>query len=177
MPTILLQEIRDLLTAFLTAINTKIEQALAALSSISETASNIKNNTDDIKEDTDSLVSTTQSIDGKLDVLSSLSDKLDVLEDIKDNTGVVLTPINNIKIDADSIKADAAIIASNTTVVKNGISSIATAAGQAAAFDEDTATNTQNIYDKIVTIASDTTQQRADLSQIITILNDINSKL
>ena len=177
MPTILLQEIRDLLTAFLTAINTKIEQALAALSSISETASNIKNNTDDIKEDTDSLVSTTQSIDGKLDVLSSLSDKLDVLEDIKDNTGVVLTPINNIKIDADSIKADSAIIASSTTVIKNNISSIATAAGQAAAFDEDTATNTQNIYDKIVTIASDTTQQRADLSQIITILNEINSKL
>ena len=42
MPTVLLQEIRDLLTAFLTAINTKIEQALSKLDSLKDTADEIK---------------------------------------------------------------------------------------------------------------------------------------
>ena len=57
------------------------------------------------------------------------------------------------------------------------MSTISTNCGKTAAFTEDTATNTLNIYDKIVTIASDTTDIRATNRAIIDILNQIYDKL
>ena len=53
------------------------------------------------------------------------------------------------------------------------MSTIATNTGTAASFDEDVATNTLNCYNKLVTIASDTTQMRADNQQIISLLQQI----
>ena len=61
--------------------------------------------------------------------------------------------------------------------LKNLATTIATNTGAAAASDDATATNTHNIYNKIVTMASDTTQMRADNQTIISILNQIYDKL
>ena len=57
------------------------------------------------------------------------------------------------------------------------MATIATNTGTCATYDEDTATNTLNIYNKITTIASDTTQMRADNQTIIAILNQIYDKM
>ena len=76
MPTVLLREIRDLLTAFLTAINTKIEAMLEKIGNIEEDVDNMATDVSDIKDDaaaiktnSDSLPvieTNTTSIDGKL---------------------------------------------------------------------------------------------------------------
>lgn len=188
MPTVLLQEIRDLLTAFLTAINQKIEALLDKVSNIDENVDDIKDDVHDIKgdvhdikEDCDHIPSidiSTQSIDTKL---TNTNLKLDTangyLSDIKDNTGSLVTPVGQIKNNTD-------ILAANSTPMKNDIHDISqymnvisTNTGKCAAFTEDTATNTQDIYDKIVTMASDTTQIRANGATIIAILNQIYDKL
>ena len=83
-------------------------------------------------------------------------------DDIKDNTAAVITPINNIKSNTDAINTSSATTASNTTAIMNQAVTIGTNSGRAAAFAEDCANNTLDIKDKVVTIASDTTQIRAD---------------
>ena len=57
------------------------------------------------------------------------------------------------------------------------LATIATNTGSTAASTDDTATNTLNTYNKVVTIASDTTQMRADMSTIIGLLQDIYAKM
>ena len=95
----------------------------------------------------------------------------DPIPDIRDNTGAIITPITQIKTNTDSIKTDVTQIKTDTGIIKNNVNSIATSAGSAAAFAEDCATNTLDIVDKVTTIASDTTQIRADQ---ITLDNDLD---
>ena len=95
----------------------------------------------------------------------------DPIPEIRDNTGAIITPITQIKTNTDSIKTDATQIKTDTGIIKNNANSIATSAGSAAAFAEDCATNTLDIVDKVTTIASDTTQIRADQ---ITLDNDLD---
>lgn len=175
--TKLLQQIRDYLYQMLAQID-------QYLSDISEDVEDIRDNTAvlpdmanniaDIKTNSDSLPdieTATESADTKLTTTNA------TLSDVRTNSGAIITPINNIKLNTDAIKADTASIAADTTTIKNNINTIATAAGTAAAFDEDIATNTLNIYDKMVTCVSDTTQMRADMATIISILNLIYDKL
>ena len=95
----------------------------------------------------------------------------DPIPEIRDNTGAIITPITQIKTNTDSIKTDVTQIKTDTGIIKNNANSIATSAGAAAAFAEDCATNTLDIVDKVTTIASDTTQIRADQ---ITLDNDLD---
>ena len=94
----------------------------------------------------------------------------DPIPEIRDNTGAIITPITQIKTNTDQIKTDVTQIKTDTGIIKNNANSIATSAGAAAAFAEDCATNTLEIVDKVTTIASDTTQIRADQ---ITLDNDL----
>ena len=175
--TKLLQQIRDYLYQMLAQID-------QYLSDISEDVEDIRDNTAvlpdmaddiaDIKTNSDSLPdieTATESADTKLTTTNA------TLSDIELHTGAVVTPTSNIKLNTDAIKADTASIANDIDSIENNINTIATAAGTAAAFDEDIATNTLNIYGKITTIASDTTQLRADMATIIGILNDIYDKM
>lgn len=188
MPTVLLQEIRDLLTAFLTAINQKIEAILTSLQNVEDDVDEIKDDVDQIaddvaviKENSNSLPvieQHTTSIDNKL---TQTNIKLDAangyLSDIKDNTGAIVTPVNKIKQNTDTLVSNSNSITDDVHDLSNYAAEIADHTGAAAAFDEDTATNTLNIYNKVVTIASDTTQMRADNQVIIAILNQIYDKL
>ena len=101
----------------------------------------------------------------------------DPIPEIRDNTGAIITPITQIKTNTDSIKADVTQIKTDTGIIKNNANSIATSAGAAAAFAEDCATNTLDIKDKITTIASDTTQLRADSANITADVSSINQAL
>lgn len=163
MPTILLQEIRDLLTAFFTAIGSKIEliaEKLGLLDSIDE-------NIGDIKEDTDAIMSYVESIDVKSTNLY----------DIKDNTGAIVTPIANMKTAVDTINSNTATVKDKITDISGYMNTISSNTGAIAGFSDDTATNTLNIYNKVVTIASDTTQLRADMQVIIALLQSIDGKV
>ena len=184
MPTILLQEIRDLLTAFLTAINNKIETMLEKLSDIKDNTDAIKEDTanlDDIKTNTDvlpdmatdviAIKSYSQSIDSKMDITNA------ALGNIETSSGAIVTPITQIKANTDAIKSDVATIKNNSVSIANNVNAITTNTGSTASYAEDIATNTLNSYNKLVTIASDTTQMRADNQTIIAILNQIYDKL
>ena len=107
-----------------------------------------------------------QHVEDKLDSIDStasdIKDNTDSLPDIEDNTAAVITPINNIKTNTDSIASSNTAIANNTTAISNQGSAISTNVGRAAAYAEDCANNSLNILDKVTTIASDTTQIRTD---------------
>ena len=124
-----------------------------------------------------SFASHAQHVEDKLDSLdqtaSDIETNTEPISDIADNTGAVVTPIQNIKSNTDSIKQSSQTSANNTTAILNNISTLSTNTGRAAAFAEDCANNTLEIKDKITTIASDTTQLRADTSE----LNDMSDKI
>ena len=101
----------------------------------------------------------------------------DPIPEIRDNTGAIITPITQIKTNTDSIKTDITQIKTDTGIIKNNANSIATSAGAAAAFAEDCATNTLDIVDKVTTIASDTTQLRADSANIAADVSSINQAI
>lgn len=188
MPTILLQEIRDLLTAFLTAINTKIEQMLVTLNAVKDDADAIKDNTDsikqssaDIKTNTDVLPGMAQDLDEINYDVAQIDSKMDTanstLTDIKNNTGAVVTPINVIKNNIVDIKSDADAMVSDLNDINAYMNTISTNTGRCASADEDTATNTHEMSERLQLISSDTTQMRADNQAIIAILNQIYDKL
>ena len=101
----------------------------------------------------------------------------DPIPEIRDNTGAIITPITQIKTNTDSIKTDLTQIKTDTGIIKNNANSISTSSGAAAAFAEDCATNTLDIVDKVTTIASDTTQLRADSANITADVSSINQAL
>ena len=184
MPTILLQEIRDLLTAFLTAINTKIEQMLVTLNAVKDDADAIKENTDsipDIKTNTDVLPGMAQDLDEINYDVAQIDSKMDTanstLTDIKNNTGAIVTPVNVIKNGVVDIKSDADAMVSDLNDINAYMNTISTNTGRCASADEDTATNTHEISERLQLISSDTTQMRADNQVIIAILNQIFDKL
>lgn len=158
--TKLLQQIRDYLYQMLGQIDTY-------LSAMSDDVAAIKTNSDSLPD----IETAVESADTKLTTTNS------ELDYIKLNTGAIVTPITSIKLNSDSMKADLAAMAADLSVIENYMNTISTNSGTAAAFDEDIATNTLNTYGKVTTIASDTTQMRADMSTIIGILNDIYDKL
>lgn len=158
--TKLLQQIRDYLYQMLGQIDTY-------LSSMATDVADIKANSDSLPD----IETAVESADAKLDTTNSH------LDYIKINTGAVVTPTANIKLNTDAMKADLAAIASDIDIIESYMNTISTNTGTAASFDEDIATNTLNTYGKVTTIASDTTQMRADMSTIIGILNDIYDKL
>ena len=129
----------------------------------------------------DKFTSHAQHVEDKLDSLdqtaSDIKTNTEPISDIADNTGAVVTPIQNIKSNTDSIKQSSQTSANNTTAILNNISTLSTNTGRAAAFAQDCANNTLDIKDKVTTIASDTTQIRADNVNIAADVSSINRTL
>ena len=125
----------------------------------------------------DKFTSHAQHVEDKLDSLdqtaSDIKTNTEPISDIADNTGAVITPIQNIKANSDSIKQSSQTSANNTTAILNNISTLSTNTGRAAAYAQDCANNTLDIKAKVTTIASDTTQLRADTAE----LNDMSDKI
>ena len=122
-----------------------------------------------------------QHVEDKLDSLdqtaSDIKTNTEPIFDIKNNTGAVITPVQNIKANTDSIATSSQTSANNTTAILNNVSTLSTNTGKAAAFAEDCANNTLEIKDKITTIASDTTQLRADSANIAADVSSINQAI
>lgn len=167
MPTILLQEIRDLLSTFFGLLGSKIEAMLTALNLIEEDTGAIRQDVSDIGEDLGAVKANVSSIDVKCTQLT----------DIKNNTGSVVTPIANVKTAVDAINNNTNLIRQCEQDISAYMNTISSNTGSIRAFTDDTATNTLNIYDKVVTIASDTTQLRADMVTIIGLLQSIDNKI
>lgn len=146
MPTVLLQEIRDLLIAFLTGLTSKIEAILEKLGLIEEDIEGIGVDVSDIKTSSANTAINTGAM-------------VTPVVGIKSDTTIITSKINDMQADLDAIERYMSTISSNT--------------GAAAGFAEDCATNTLDIYDKIVTIASDTTQMRSDNQIIIDLLQQL----
>lgn len=163
MVTVLLQEIRDLLgTLATTVIETliTIAEKLDLLDTIEDELSNIET-------DADTIANNSGSIDGKL------TDTNGYLANIETNTGSVVTPVTLIKSGVDTVVTKQTAIATDISAISGYMNTISTNSGVTAGFTEDVATNTLNCYNKLVTIASDTTQMRADNQQIISLLQQI----
>ena len=128
-----------------------------------------------------SFTSHAQHVEDKLDSLdqtaSDIKTNTEPISDIADNTGAVITPIQNIKSNTDSIKQSSQTSANNTTAILNNVTTLSTNTGRAAAYAEDCANNTLDIRDKITTIASDTTQIRADNANIAADVSSINQTI
>lgn len=150
MVTILLQQIIDILKEF--------------FEGFVEWANTIGDKIAGIKEDTADISTSNNAIKANSD-------------DIKDNTAAIITPVNSIKTNSDSIKTDTTTIKNTVGTMSNQLTTISTNVGSTAAFTEDTATNTLNILDKVTTIASDTTQIRADNQVLISNTNDLETYL
>ena len=129
----------------------------------------------------DKFTSHAQHVEDKLDSLdqtaSDIETNTEPISDIADNTGAVITPIQNIKSNTDSIKQSSQTSANNTTAILNNISTLSTNTGRAAAYAQDCANNTLDIKDKVTTIASDTTQIRADNANIAADVSSINQAI
>lgn len=114
-------------------------------------------------------------------VIDSINLKIDAansyLADIKTNTGAVITPINNIKLNTDTLVANSNYMKNDLHVIANFIDDISDHTGDSAAFAEAIATNTLNTYNKVVTIASDTTDMRTNMLLIVDLLQQINGKI
>ena len=189
MPTILLQEIIDILNSWKEGLGTQLEQALESLSNLEDNTdeletylSSIDNYLSSINEDTSFISSDTSSIDSRINtisgIISDINSKLATannhLNNISSNTASVVTPISNIKSNTDTLVQNSNSINSNLTAVSNNIGTISANTGISATYTEATATNTGNILQKVTTMASDTTQLRADNQNILDVLDSIN---
>lgn len=117
----------------------------------------------------------------KLGLIEEATEYIDDIYDdttaIKDNTTSIADSNTMIQGYSLIISNKATTIDSNVTAIKNNVGSIATSSGVAAAFAEDCATNGLNILDKVTTIASDTTQLRADNTVVKSDLDKIYDAL
>ena len=207
MPTILLQEIRDLLAGFIGFLQSIVESIDANVASIKDNtdelvtdAGNIDGNVSDIKTintaingDTTSIstavttniVPKINSIDGNVSgiasnvssidsktttVINTLNTGNNSLTDIKNNTGSLVTPVARINENVSSININVNAMKTDLHDVAGYTDSIADSSGQTATYAEDIATNTLNAYNKLYTISEDTTQIRADLSNIYSVI-------
>lgn len=167
MPTVLLEQILSLLREFFDWLGSEIYDIAQKLDLIETDVSDIKTDVADIKLDVNAISADVDSIDSKMTTANGY------LSDIKTNTGAVVTPVSQIKVGVDVINANVASIEENVDNIEGFMSTIATNTGTAATYDEEIATNTLNCYNKLVTIASDTTQLRADNVQIIQLLQQL----
>ena len=145
MPTILLQEIRDLLHSFFNWLADQIDHQSETVDLIADTVDDIKDTTDNIETNTDPIPNidiNIGAIKANSDLIVNINNKLDSIDQ-----------------DLDTIKLAVPNISANTSAT--------------ASFCEDIATNTLNIYNKITTISEDTTQMRADNQVIIGLLTDL----
>lgn len=102
-----------------------------------------------------------------------IDDIADVTSDIKYNIDNLVTSNQIIVSNTQGINNRLMSIDPNVTAIKNNVGTISANAGITAAFAEDIATNTMNTLDKVTTIASDTTQIRANGNTANEILSDI----
>lgn len=147
MITVLLQQILDLLTAHFPGVISLLEK----LNLIEPDVEEIRQDVDVINTNVSSILATANGI-----------------RMFTEN--IAQTVSNEIKNDVNSIKLD-------TANIKNNISTISTNTGRAASFAEDCANNTLDIDQKITSIASDTTQMRADNQTLIANTNDVETIL
>lgn len=149
MPTILLQEIRDLLFKFFGWLADNLDHQTETL--------------DQIADDTDDIKGSTDNIDTNTSVLPDIDINIGA---IKSNTDQII----NIKNKLDSIDQD-------LTAISLAVPSINVNTSATASYCDDIATNTLNIYNKITTISEDTTQMRADNQVIIGLLTDLLTEM
>lgn len=115
------------------------------------------------------LSSFTTWAEGVATTLGLIEEQTEYIDDIYDDTEAIKTDTGNIATSNQLIVSNTQGINNrlrsidpNVTAIKNNVGTISTNTGIAAAFSEDIATNTLNTLDKVTTIASDTTQIRAD---------------
>lgn len=115
------------------------------------------------------LSSFTTWAEGVAEKLGLIEEQTEYIDDIYDDTEAIKTDTGNIATSNQLIVSNTQGINNrlqsidpNVTAIKNNVGTISTNTGIAAAFSEDIATNTMNTLDKVTTIASDTTQLRAD---------------
>lgn len=169
-----------------------INDKLDYLESIDVTLTSILGVANDLKDLAISMDATLTSIDNHQNHISdtldlvkvaidSINTKIDAvngyLADIKTNTGAIITPINNLKISSDTLVSNSNYMKNDLHKVSEYIDNIADNTGDSAAFAEQIATNTLNAYNKIVTIASDTTDLRTNMLLIVDLLQQINNKI
>lgn len=146
----------------------------------------------DLKDTAISMNSTLSALDIKaghisdtLDLVKNVIDAINIkidtangyLADIKTNSGAIITPISNIKLDTTTLVTNSNYMKNDLHKVSEYIDNIADNTGDSAAFAEQIATNTLNAYNKIVTIASDTTDLRTNMLLIVDLLQQINNKI
>ena len=170
MPTVLLQAILDLLKGFVETWGNFAQYILDVLADIFEKLGLLE----DISDDVEAIKDNSQDIASDVGTIkTNTTNANNYLSQIQTNTGSVVTPVTQIKSNTDVIVTNTTSIASTNTAISNNMSGIASSASSAAAFAEDCANNTLDIYDKMVTVASDTTQMRADNQVIIGLLQQI----
>lgn len=188
MPTILLEQIIEILNNLYAGFGDYLNNLLVSLNLTKEDVSEINDNistildkTSNISDNSDTITEVINYIDGKLTSTNSYLNSIDgtsttissIVNDIRTYTGNVVTPISNIKTNTDRLVTNSTAISNNTDSISNNIGTISASAGSTASNTNQIATNTQNTYNKVVTMASDTTQMRADNQTIIGVLNDM----
>ena len=147
MITVLLQQILDLLTAHFPGVITLLEKLNL-----------IEPDVEEIRQDVDVIRTKTTDTNN---VINAILNRFNTLNS---NIETFFKPkIQN--------------ISDKTDIIANNIGTISTNTGRAASFAEDCANNTLDIDQKITSIASDTTQMRADNQTLISNTNDIESYL
>lgn len=189
MITKLLQEILDLLKGLDTEEIKKISDNVGDIDAVINAINSIIS---EILSDTGSIDDSTKDVDEKMyelldrlvlmhTELVSLNNTLNTashkLTAINNHVADLVTPISAIKINSDTEVSKLTLMTSKIEEINNFMSTLSTSASRSASYNEDTATNTQHIYEKIVTVASDTTQMRADNQAIIEILNKIYDEI
>ena len=130
------------------------------------------------------LSSFTTWAEGVATTLGLIEEQTEYIDDIYDDTEAIKTDTGNIATSNQIIVSNTQGINNrlqsidpNVTAIKNNVGTISTNTGIAAAFSEDIATNTMNTLDKVTTIASDTTQLRADNAVVKSDLDKIYDAL
>ena len=130
------------------------------------------------------LSSFTSWAEGVATNLGFIEEATEYIDDIYDDTTAIRTDTGNIATSNQIIVSNTQGINNrlqsidpNVTAIKNNVGTISTNTGIAAAFSEDIATNTMNTLDKVTTIASDTTQMRANTNNIYSDVDEIKTLL
>lgn len=147
MITVLLQQILDLLTAHFPGVISLLEKLNL-----------IEPDVEEIRQDVDVIRTKTTDTNN---VINAILNRFNALN-------------NNIE---TFFKPKIQNISDKTDIIANTIGTISTNTGRAASFAEDCANNTLDIDQKITSIASDTTQMRADNQTLIANTNDVETIL
>ena len=178
MPTVLLEKIIEILSEFFIQFGAWRLGIAHTLTDIFERLGLIKEIGENIGDDVEAIKSSTSNIENDTSVIKTNSTNANsYLSSISTNTGSVVTPVTQIKGNTDGIVTKVSGIDTNTTAIANNMSTIATAASTAASFDEDIANNTLDIYNKVVTCVSDTTQMRTDMATVIDLLQQMLNRM